>query len=65
MSSFPLHLSPSPASVAEILEVMMGVAHARHSGSMVFSSVTHMLLLCPRPCGLHTPPTFNAGRNAA
>jgi hypothetical protein len=48
--SCPLRLSPSSACVAGIVEIIMGVAHARHSGSMVFASVTCGLLTCPRPC---------------
>lgn len=71
MSYFPLHMSLSPTSVAGIVEVMMGVIHARHSGSMVFTSITHELLACPDivdyTCRLHwceqasILPVFNAG----
>jgi hypothetical protein len=58
--------APPPVSsfgvATGIVEVMMGVAHTRHSGSMVFVSVTRVLLARPRPCGLHTMSAFNAGR---
>lgn len=58
MSPLPIAF---PASIAGVVEVMMGITHARRSGSMVFSLVTRKLLARPRPYELHTSPTFNAG----
>jgi hypothetical protein len=51
--SSPIRLSSSSTAVAGIVEVMIGFANVRSSGSMVFASVTHGLLARPRPCKLH------------
>jgi hypothetical protein len=54
-----------PVSLVGVLvgttKVMMEVTHAQCSESVVFASVTRGLLMCPRPCRLYTPPSFNAG----
>lgn len=63
MVSFsPMRMSSSSATVAGIVEVMMGFANVWSNGSMVFALVTHGLLARPRPCELHMLPAFNARR---
>jgi hypothetical protein len=51
----------SPGDVVGTTRVMMGVTHARRSGSMVFALVTCGLFVRPRPCILHMSSAFNMG----